>query len=106
MVLPDGSLLKADRPLTLFPEAIFFNPIEDRKIYKAYTVKGKNIIAALFNLCSGKRTLHGQISLSEIDEAGDSLYAVLSARNGFLGVGNRLRRVFGFLMELRTKRMS
>lgn len=82
----NGRLLKADRPLTLCEDSIFCNPLEEKKIYKAFTFKGHHGIVAIFNLTSGKRTLHGQVSSNDIDGLHGDAFAVMSYLNGFIKV--------------------
>lgn len=82
----NGRLLKADRPLTLCEDSIFCNPLEEKKVYKAFTFKNHHGVVAVFNLTSGKRTLHGRVSSKDIDGLEGESYAVLSYLNGFVGV--------------------
>jgi Raffinose synthase or seed imbibition protein Sip1 len=86
IVLPGDRILKADRPLNLCEDSIFFNPLEEKKVYKAFTFKRNNGIIGAFNLTSGKRTLHGTVSSKDIGGLTGDLFAVLSYRNGFLGI--------------------
>lgn len=83
-LLPCGYLLKADRPLTLCQESIFCDPLEEKKIYKAYTFKGEYGIIGAFNLVSGNRTLHGTISPKDVEGLKGDLFALLSHHNGFI----------------------
>lgn len=86
MILPGGVILKADRPLTICEDSIFINPLEEKKIYKAYTMKGQYGLIGAFNLTAGKRTLHGRVSPKDIAGLRGSLFAVLSHHNGFVGL--------------------
>jgi len=83
-VLPSGYLLKADRPLTLCRDSIFSNPIEEKKIYKAYTFKGDHGVVGAFNLTSGKHTLHGTISPGDVEGLQGDIFALFSHHNGFI----------------------
>lgn len=85
-VLPSGLVVKADRPLTLCQECIFFNPLESKQVYKAYTLKGTHGLIAAFNLTSGKRTLHGSISPMDVIGLAGENFAVFSHHNGFAGL--------------------
>lgn len=85
-VLPSGNLIKADCPLTLCEDSIFFNPLEERKIYKAYTHKGEHGIVGAFNLTKGKRTLHGKVSAHDVDGLEGDSFALFSYHNGFVKV--------------------
>lgn len=86
MLLPGGTLLKADYPLTLCEDAIFDNPLENKKVYKAYTFKGPNGIIAAFNLVAGKRTLHGTASPKDVIGLTGPLFAAFSHHNGYIGL--------------------
>lgn len=85
-VMLNGRLLKADRPLTLCEDSIFCNPLEEKRIYKAFTFKGYHGIVGAFNLTSGKRTLHGKVSSQDIDGLEGDSFAVLSYLNGFVKI--------------------
>ena len=89
VVLPCGKLLKADAPLTLCVDSAFINPLEQKAIYKAFTFKGDCGIVGAFNLTSGKRSLHGTISPADIEGITGQTFAVLSHRNGFVGLVER-----------------
>lgn len=86
IALPCGTVLKADRPLTLCEDSVFFDPIEEKKVYKAFTFKGENGVVAAFNLTHGKRTLHGEVSPQDIDGLEGERFAVFSHHNGFVAV--------------------
>lgn len=83
-VLPCGHILKADHPLTLCQDSIFFNPLEDKKIYKAFTYKGEYGIIAAFNLINGIRTLHGTVSPKDVEGLRGEQFALFSHHNGFV----------------------
>lgn len=83
-VLPDGRLLKADRPLTLCEDSVFCNPLEDKQIYKAFTTKGHYGVVAAFNLNSGKRTLHGSVCAADVTGLAGEQFALFSYHNGFV----------------------
>lgn len=85
MVLPCGIVLKADQPLTLCQDSVFIDPIEEKQVYKAFTMKGECGILAAFNLVEGK-TLHGQISSRDVHGLKGDRFAVFSFHNGFLGL--------------------
>lgn len=86
MMLPCGTILKADRPLSLCQDSFFINPLEERQVYKAFTRKNNSGILAVFNILEGNRSLHGEISPSEVEGLKGDLFAVLSYHNGFLGL--------------------
>lgn len=83
-LMPCGHLLKADRPLTLCEDSIFCNPLVEKKIYKAFTFKGEHGILGVFNLTSGKRTLHGQVSPRDVEGLQGERFALFSHHNGFV----------------------
>jgi len=83
-VLPCGYLLKADKPLTLCQESVFCNPLEERRIYKAFTFKGEYGIIGAFNLISGNRSLHGTVSPRDVEGLQGDLFALFSHHNGFI----------------------
>lgn len=85
-VLPSGRILKADRSLTLCRESIFCNPVEEKKIYKAYTFKGEYGIVGAFNLNKGNRKLHGVVSPKDVEGLKGDLFALLSHHNGFVKI--------------------
>lgn len=89
MLLPSGKLILADRILTLTPESVFYNPLEAKKIYKAFTCKREWGIVAAFNLCAGRRTLHGEVAALDIHGIEEDFFAVYSYRRGFLGTAAR-----------------
>ena len=86
MMLPNGHILKGDRPLTLCEESIFFDPLEEKKIYKAFTMKGQHGIIAAFNLSTGRRTLHGTVAAHDVPGLKAGQFAVFSYHNGFVGL--------------------
>lgn len=83
-VMPSGRLLKADRSLTLCQDSIFCDPLEEKKIYKAYTFKGEYGIVGAFNLNKANRTLHGVVSPKDVEGLKGNLFALLSHHNGFI----------------------
>lgn len=83
-VLPCGHLIKADRPLTLCHESIFIDPLEEKKIFKAFTTKGEYGVVAAFNLTAGRKTLHGTVSPKDVEGLAGDLFALYSYRNGFV----------------------
>lgn len=85
-VLPSGTLVKADAPLTLCEESIFVDPLVEQKIYKAHTMKGPNGIFSLFHLGDPKKILQGSLSPLEIPQLKGALFALFSYRHGFLGL--------------------
>lgn len=89
MILPCGKVLKADRPLSLCQDSFFINPLEEREIYKAFTHKNNSGILAVFNIIESHRSLHGEISPSEVEGLKGEMFAVLSYHNGFLGLYNK-----------------
>lgn len=86
IALPCGTVLKADRPLSLCEDSIFCDPLTEKKIYKAFTFKAGNGILAAFNLNSCKRSLHGEVSPADIDGLQGERFAVFSHHNGFVAV--------------------
>lgn len=86
MILPSGQVLLADKPLTLCQDSVFINPLETKQIYKAYTSIGAHGIIGAFNLNSSKRTLHGKISIQDVEGLKGLSFAVFSYQNGFLGL--------------------
>lgn len=86
MILPCGKVLKADCPLNLCRDSFFINPLEKREIYKAFTHKNNNGILVAFNIIESNRSLHGEISPSEVEGLNGEVFAVLSYHNGFLGL--------------------
>lgn len=86
IALPSGRVMKADKPLTLCRDCIFANPVEEKQVLKAFTTKGNAGIVATFNLCSGQRTVHGNVSANDIDMMIAERLAVFSHRHGFIGV--------------------
>lgn len=89
MVLPGGYIFKSDRPLTLCEDSIFIDPLEEKKVYKAFTTKGFCGIIGAFNLTAGKRTLHGTVSPKDVIGLNGEVFAVLSYHNGFIGLVNQ-----------------
>lgn len=85
VMFPNGELNRADRCLTLCEESLFVDPLEDKHIYKAHTIKGKSGIVGAFNLASGQRMVNGMVSPSEVPELHSELYAAFSDHRGFLG---------------------
>lgn len=83
-LLPCGHLLKADRVLTLCADSVFCNPLEQKKIYKAFTYKGEHGVIGAFNLMEGKRTLHGFVSPKDVPLLKGELFALFSHHNGFV----------------------
>lgn len=83
-VLPCGHLLKADHPLTLCVDSVFCNPLEEKRIYKAFTFKGEYGIIGAFNLIKGTRTLHGEVSPKDVEGLKGELFALFSHHNGFV----------------------
>lgn len=88
MVLPSGKCLLTDRILTLCPDSVFTNPLETKKIYKAFTTKGECGLIAVFNLCSGRRICHGYVCPSDVVGLKGDSFAVFSHHSGFIGVYN------------------
>lgn len=86
MFLPSGKLLIADKVLTLCEDSVFFNPLETKKVYKAFTRKGSCGLLGAFNLCSGRRTLQGSATATDVAGLEGSSFAVYSCQDGFLGV--------------------
>lgn len=97
-VLPSGQLIKADFPLTLCEASVFYDPLEDQKIYKSFTMKGKNGIFALFHLSDAKKVLHGSFSPQEIPRLKGQLFAAFSFRHGFIGLIER-SAMFSFKLK-------
>jgi raffinose synthase len=85
-VLPSGRILKADNPLTLCQESVFCDPLEEKKIYKAFTFKGGYGIVGAFNLNKAGRTLHGTVSPKDVEGLKGDLFALLSHHNGFIKI--------------------
>lgn len=95
-VLSSGTIIKADQPLTLCDESLFINPLNDPKVYKAYTLKGKNGIFALF--ADPKKTIQDSFSPQEIPGLKGNLFATFSYRHGFLGLIEK-SSVFSFKLK-------
>lgn len=88
-VLPSGLLLKADRSLTLCQESVFCDPLNERKIFKAFTFKREYGIVGAFNLNREMRTLHGTVSPKDVEGLRGDLFALLSYQNGFVKIMQR-----------------
>jgi len=86
LVLPSGKILQADHPLTLCSGCVFVNPLETKQVYKAFTKTGRHGLVAAFNLSSGKRTLHGTLTVADVEGLKDHEFAVCSHRNGLVGL--------------------
>lgn len=83
-MLPCGHLLKADYPLTLCHDSIFCNPLEEKRIYKAFTFKGEYGIIGAFNLTTENRSVHGKVSPRDVEGLKGDLFALFSHHNGFI----------------------
>ncbi|MDP1835584.1 MAG: Sip1-related alpha-galactosidase [Chlamydiales bacterium] len=86
IVLPSGKVLTSDHLLKLCPDSVFVNPLDEKQAYKAYTTKQNMGVIAAFNLCSGRRTVHGTVSATDVEGLKGERFAVYSHRRGFLGV--------------------
>ncbi len=83
--LPCGKILMVDRPLTLCRDSVFTDPVNEKKIYKAFTHKAEVHVLAAFNLKQEPCTLHGFISASDIEGVVKGRFALFSHHKGFIG---------------------
>jgi hypothetical protein len=86
MVLPSGKVLLPDHPLALCQDSLFSNPLESKLPYKAFTLKHNIGIVAAFNLSTGRRSVHGEVSKHDICGLTGNRFAVFSLRHGFIKV--------------------
>lgn len=93
MVLPDGTLLQPDSPLTPCKEVLFIDPLEEKQVYKAFTRKGEIGVLGVFNLVKGRRSVGGEVSPSDVEGIAGHHFAAHSHQNGFLGVIGREEKI-------------
>ncbi len=86
LMLPDGRLIRPNRALTVCERCAVENPLISKKPYLAFTTKSDWGIVAAFNLGAGHKTLHGTVSLEDLENWPDAPCAVLSHHHGFVGV--------------------
>jgi len=86
LVLPSGKVVTADQPLTLCRDSIFRNPLEDKAIYKAFTKKASTGVVAAYNLCTGRHTLHGTVSSTDVEALSGERFAVFSHLHGLVAI--------------------
>lgn len=93
MVLPDGTLLQPDSPLTPCREVLFIDPLEEKQVYKAFTMKGEVGVVGVFNLAKGRRSVAGEVSPNDVEGIAGKHFAAHSHQNGFLGVMGREEKI-------------
>lgn len=92
-VLPNGSVLRTDKPLTLSASSVFINPLEEKGIYKAFTFKRSHGILGVFNLSPGKKGLHGTVCPGDVEGIIGEHFALFSHQSGFVKVVGRHEEV-------------
>lgn len=89
-VLPSGKTLKAEKPLTLASESVFCDPLEEDKLFTAFTAQRHTSIAVFFHLNDRAGTLNSLVTPEEFPHLHQAqAFAVHSLQMGFLGIVKR-----------------
>ena len=98
LTLPDGRVPSPDRILTPCRESLFTDPLENKTLFKTFSLRGDVGVMGVFNLVNGKGPVNGTICAAQIEGLRGNVFAVYSHRRGFLGIKER-----GELIRLRIR---